>query len=226
MMIVRSLAFGMALLIGVSAGLADSVTVRGKTHKCELLKYESRKFTFKIPYSDPMELAPSSVKELKLDMPLPISLLVSGSREPEKATLHGFERSKFSFERDGKMEALSSLKVKSFTVERPKPAAGAFGGNREIPGPRQFIDVSQLEANPDLPPNQQAALKEYVDVRDTYQAFLVESSRIVGEMDTATGNKRMKLLADLRARKNAEAQMLRQIDTAEAALQGAFPPAP
>jgi hypothetical protein len=222
----RYLTAGAVLLTCVMAVSADSVTVRGKTHQCKLEKYEGRKFTFKIPYSDPMELAPSSVKELKLDMPLPISLLVSGSREPEKATLHGFERSKFSFERNGKMEALSSLKVKSFTVERPKPAAGAFGGNREIPGPRQFIDVSQLEANPDLPPNQQAALKKYVDVRDSYQAFLVESSRIVGEMDTATGNKRIKLLADLRARKNAEAQMLRQIDTAEAALQGAFPPAP
>jgi hypothetical protein len=220
----RYLTIGAVLLTCVMTVAAESVTVRGKTHQCKLEKYEGRKFTFRIPYSDPMELAPSSVKALKLDMPLPVSLLVSGSREPEKATLHGFERSKFSFERHGKMETLSSLKVKSFTVHRPQPAGGGVQRSEE-PGPRQFLDVSKLEHREDLPPNQMAAVKGYVEVREAYQAFLADSSRMVSAMDTATGNKRVELLADLRGRKNAEAQMLRQIDTAEAALQGAFPPA-
>ncbi len=216
--------WALLVLLGLSVSSsvwADTITIRNKTYKGRLEKFENGKFTFQVRYGETLHASPSSVKMLELDKPREVSLLLSGMKKAEKAVFHGFQGSKFTYEQGGKKLTAYTMKVKKMEVKAPKPAAG--GGSSEIPGPHKIIDVSHLEHLTDLPPKQSTALKAYVAARDSYQAFLVENTRMMAAADAVTGERRIAMLQDLNARKINEQPILRALEGAEAELLAAFP---
>jgi len=216
--------FLLAVLFGgVSAISADTLSIRNEVHEGDFEKFENGKFTFRIPFGETLSVSASSVKTLELTKPRAVSFLLTGKQAEEQANLHGFQRSKFTLEQKGGMRMVYAMKVKRLEV---KPQAAPSGsGSPEAPGPKGFVDISHIEGRTDLPQDQMSALRRYVAARDRYQAFAEESSRLIGAANSLTGDRRLRKLNELRARKNQEQPLLLELNQAEASLFQAFPTA-
>lgn len=201
---------------------ADKIITAMSAETGTFEKYSNNKFTFKTDKGATLELAKATVRQLILDEPVSCSLTKSGNSKPEKAELAGYDKLKFTFLQNKKKIILSAMNIKSIKAD-PVYAEGSGGGtvddgNAVIPA----IDVSGFEGA-EMTESQRKTLEMYKAVRKRYETFIIESSRMVKQMDTASGAKREELLSALRIRKNQEQPFRIEMSSAQKALLAAFP---
>lgn len=210
------------MMLAPPATAADTMVTRTKTYGGTFERFENNRFVFRTEDGATVELERGQVTELTCDPPVDIALLRARSREPEAAKLLQYKGLRFSVELDGKEQTVFNNQVDRIVAQRPMPAMGGAGRAGAAPAV-QFLNTAELEQNPDLPPNQQAALQRYLAAKDAYLAFRQESSEMVERLNRATGNERHQLLEDLRRRNIAEQPILAELDLATKAMYEAFP---
>jgi len=208
----------------LSLSSADTLTVGSKELDGVFEGFAGRKFLFRTRDGKLHRQDRGSVRSLKLDKPREVDLFLSASRKSEKAHLLGYDKMSFTIQRNGRESKLSGMRVYKMEMEVPMfdDAAAARGRGT---GPIPPLDLSGVEGA-SLTAEQSRALAAYKSARREYDAFLAESSRLVKEMDAATGAKRDELLNRLRRRKAEEQPVTRALQKAESALLAAIPEEP
>lgn len=214
----------MAILLtcGLTAQ-ADSITIRNETHQGSFEGYSNSTFTFRKKDGEILEETRSLVRELKLDPPCKTQVTLSRSSDSEERLMKGYKAMKFVFVEGDKEKTDFANVIDEIKVQRPMASAGGktgTSGQEVIPR----INLSGVEDNPALSPQQKTAIDNYKKARAEYDAFLTESSALVAEMDAAKGARREDLLNRLRMRKNEEMPIKQALQNATNELLALFPP--
>lgn len=204
------------------ASKADKIITATAEETGSFENYSNGKFTFKTEKGNKLELPKASVRQLILDAPVKCTLAKSGNSKPESSELAGYDKLSFTFIKDGKKISISAMNVSSVKAAPVYDSEGEGGtvddGNTVIPA----IDISGLEGA-ELTESQRQTLEMYKSVRKRYDSFISESSRLVKEMDAASGTRREELLSTLRIRKNQEQPIRNEMSAAQKTFLAAFP---
>ena len=204
---------------------ADEMVVRNETHRGTFEAYERNSFMFLDSNNDMIKAPKGAVKKLTLNPACKVQVMRSMKKESEPYLLKGYKNMKITLSNGDGETTIFANNIKSMTADRPSAllvaavGADAAGGNKAPPP----IDTEPLEARADLTDEQAQALADYKDARETYDAFVRESSRMVAEMDRMQGPRRTDLLAELRSRKNQEQPIKNALLSATSAMKSAFP---
>lgn len=204
-----------------AASIADSITTGGKEISGEFIGYEQSRFLFKDSSGRQHRYLRSAVSKLEMQTPYHISYEQSGKRDRQHAVLEGYANGKYTLTRDGKKALVPGIQLRQITIEQPASDKPVNGGNAVDGLPP--VDIATLRQRPDLTAAQSAAIDQYEGAFNRHSAFREESSALVTQMDNATGDQRMKLLATLRNRKNEEQPLLDTLQASRIALEAAIP---
>ena len=217
---VLKMMLGILFLAGVAT--AGTMVVGRTTYEGVLEGYEDGRFVFRTTEGKVIRQTRAAVSRLVPGQDCRVSYERLGKKRGT-ARLVKYEKMRFVVEKDGKEETLFGAAVKRLIVTPSAPAGGGAGGGPGGQAVVSPVDISGIEGNPDKSPQQVAALSRYKTVRAKYEQFLAESTRLVAEMDGATGRKRDKLLEQLRFRKIEQRPLVDEVRRATDALYKAFP---
>jgi hypothetical protein len=167
---------------------------------------------------------PSRISRITFSAPIPVTYLTSDSKKEETALLTAFEKQEYHLEKDGKPLRVAASKIKTMDLTSENDGGGGAGGV-ENAYPVPACDSAVLQAavpNPTEP--QQKALARFQKAKQSFDAFLAESTTLVEKMDKAAGAKRQELLNTLRERKNKEQPIKAELVAAYSALKQLYPP--
>ena len=214
----RGLVVGLTL--GATVAAADTLVVRGHSYEGTFTSYQKNAFQFALADGKNLDEPRPQVESLTLTQPRRVMIEQAGKTLDVK--LMGYQKAKFSIVKAGKEESLFGMTVQRIVVQ-DEPAAAGEEGLPGAPRPRPRLDIARVLDRRDLTPGQTAAITRCLAERKSYDAFLAESTKMVLEMDQATGKRRNTLLDALRKRRIDEQPLKRALDAAEQAVQAAFP---
>ena len=234
------------LLTGICLG--DQLDVGGAKYNGTFDAYDNS-FHFTTGSGKKRTEKPARVKALSFEEPVEVTFKVLNDRKEYKALLKGYEYSNFLIEIEGKDVSVHSSVVLSMTPHQekapPPPRPPPPEKKPEVPEtiedsppptkprsveiPREARDSQRYPipkvdtksiASRDLSQEQRLTLESFVAAKAGYDAFMRSSSAMVAQLDSATGSKRAKLLAELRARKNNEQPLKDALLKAHQKLEG------
>jgi hypothetical protein len=214
----RGLVVGFTL--GATVAGADTLVARGHSYEGTFTSYQKNAFQFALADGKNLEEPRLQVESLTLTQPRRVMIEQAG--KTLDVQLVGYQQAKFSIVKAGKPESVFGMTVQRIVVQ-DEPAAAGEEGLPAAPRPRTRLDIARVLDRRDLTPQQTAAVTRCLEARKSYDAFLVESTKLVAEMEQATGKSRNALLEALRKRKMEEQPVLRALEAAENAVHAAFP---
>jgi hypothetical protein len=199
---------------------ADTITIGSKSLEGKFKGVDNSRILFEAESGETLDKHQAFVNALELTEPYHIRFTQSGKREEQSGTLHGLTLKHYGIEINGQKTRIPSSQIKEMIVQGAVQtvSAGTGGGQAEAP-----IDTEALRQRKDLTPAQLAAINRYDQASKQFYAFLDESTRMVRQMDAATGGERGKLLLALRERKARETPLRTAYQAERAKLEAAFP---
>lgn len=194
------------LLLGmVAEARCDEWVIGGQTRQGTFLRYEDGKFIFLTEKGETRE-ASSRVSRLVLPKPASVTYQTTEDRRSRSGELRGYDRRGFVLADGGREMTLPLLKMKRLEVADVTGGAGEGRSGVELGDDRYpvpNIDLRKFQGDT-LTEEQHAAVERFHRAKKAFDAFVDESSRLVAEMEKSTGERRQRLLDQLRLRKLQE----------------------
>lgn len=213
--------FAVGILSSIAGG-KDTIVIRNQTHQGIFEAYENGNFIFRTSGGETLRETRSMVRDLTLDPPRNANVTMSRSRTSETRKVQGYRAMRFVFVDGDKEQTDFATAIDEIRMQRPA-TAGAAAGAPSGPAAVPTINLAGVEDNPDLTPEQRAAVDHYKQARARYDEFLAESSALVAEMDRSQGRRRDELLNILRRRRDEEMPIRNALQEATNRLLAAFP---
>lgn len=217
----RFASFLLISLVFTATSFADKLVSGTKTHTGTFEGFNKNIFEFKVKGGKTLKFNKTKVKSLTLSKPLKVSYMQRGKEQVDNVNFVSYEKFKFNFIVKGKPKKINGITMKNITKSWSNYSAGS-GRSGEQPRPMQALDLSGINRE-NLNDSDKAIVAEYDDALAAYNQFINESSKMVRQMDSATGQARENLLNKLRTRKQDEQPVRKRLEEAEAAVLKAFP---
>lgn len=209
----------------VAGAFADQLIMNKIVKEGALQGFDKGKFRFLTEKGKFLKEQASRVSTIVLKSPKKATFLGSSSKKPEQAVLKGFDKQKFTFEKEGKELVIPLSKIKKLDVMQETESKSGSGNGDDGGYPIPPVNLEAF-AGDNLTDAQQKALDKFKDTKKVFDDFLNVSVGMVREMDQAKGEKREQLLNQLRKRKLEEQPLRKSLVSAYDALVDAFPEEP